>query len=71
MLDALVTPNALQNFVISKPVQLVAEGASLASLVALWRAQTGPIHRCALLILAGSFALMAYWVAAFLCGMVS
>ena len=51
MLDVLLTPETLQTFVISKPVQLVAEGASLASLVALWRAESEPIRRCSAAIL--------------------
>ena len=69
MLDVFLTPETLQNCVISKPVQLVAEGASLASLVALWRAETEPIRRCAAAILGGSLALMACWFVGYLCGM--
>jgi len=69
MLDTLIAPDMMWQFALSKPVQLVAEGASLASLVALWRAETEPIRRCAAAILGGSLALMACWFVGYLCGM--
>ena len=61
MLDTLITPEAMLQFMVSKPVQLVAEAIALGSLVTLWRAETEPIRRCAACALGGSFPFLLFW----------
>ena len=69
MLDVFLTPETVQNFVISKPVQLVAEATSLGSIVVAWRAKSEPTRRFAALLLGSSMSILACWFVGYLCGM--